>query len=107
MKILALVLATILALYVSLHLLFPILGAMLPITVGIWSFLIAAVAVFCITILLLFVFTGFGVILLGVLSFIWMVLAVIVFPVLLPILLPLFIVVMFISYVRKRAKAKE
>lgn len=67
--------------------------------VGIWGFILTLVILFCIAILLAFVFVGIGLIVLGCLAFVGLILAAIAFPFLLPILIPLFIVWVFCSIV--------
>jgi hypothetical protein len=54
--------------------------------------ILAAVILFCVAILLVFVFAGVGLIVLAVLIFVGFVLASVALPFLLPILIPLFIV---------------
>jgi len=67
--------------------------------IGIWSFVLTLVILFCIAILLAFVFAGIGLIVLGCLAFVGLILAAIAFPFLLPLLIPLFIVWIFCSIV--------
>lgn len=67
--------------------------------IGIWSFILTLVILFCVAILLAFVFVGIGLIVLGCLAFVSLILAAIAFPFLLPILIPLFIVWVFCSIV--------
>lgn len=82
---------------------FPLLGGVILITAVVWSLVIASITVFCLAILLVFLFSGLGATILGAILAIWTVIAILLFPVLFPILLPLFLVFMFVSYVlRKR-----
>ena len=67
-----------------------------------WALLVAVVVLFCAAILLIFVFAGIGVILLGALVFAGLVGVAAVFPFLLPLLIPLFLVWLFIAAVRGR-----
>ena len=67
-----------------------------------WALLVAVVVLFCAAILLIFVFAGIGVILLGALVFATLVGVAAVFPFLLPLLIPLFLVWLFIAAVRGR-----
>lgn len=91
-----------LGLVIGWHLIFPILGGAIAITATAWLFIVGSIAAFCIGILLLFVFTGVGILVLAVLALGWTVLAVVLFPILFPILIPLFIIFMFISVLRRR-----
>jgi len=68
--------------------------------VGVWGLIVAAVTLFCVAILLAFVFAGAALLLLGVLALVGLVLAVVAFPFLLPILIPLFIIWVFCLLVR-------
>lgn len=65
--------------------------------IGVWSFLLTLVILFCVAILLTFVLAGVGLIILGCLALVGLILAAIVFPFLLPLLIPLFIVWVFCS----------
>jgi len=78
----------------------------LKIVAGSWGLVITIVALFCAAILLTFVFTGVGLIVLGVLALMGLILVTIAFPFLLPLLIPLFIVWAFCAGVRKGKKAK-
>jgi len=69
--------------------------------IGVWSFILALVILFCVAILLAFVFAGVGLIVLGCLALVGLILAAIASPFLLPLLIPLFIVWVFCSIARK------
>jgi len=69
--------------------------------IGVWSFILTLVILFCVAILLAFVFAGIGLIILGCLALVGLILAAIAFPFLLPLLIPLFIVCVFCSIARK------
>lgn len=60
--------------------------------IGMWGLILTVVILFCVAILLAFVFAGVGLIVLGCLALVGVILAAIAFPFLLPILVPLFIV---------------
>jgi predicted exporter len=68
--------------------------------VGVWGLVIAAVTLFCVAILLAFVFAGMALILLGVFALVGLILAAVAFPFLLPLLIPLFIIWLFCLLVR-------
>ncbi len=68
--------------------------------VGVWGLIVAAVTLFCVAILLAFVFAGVALLLLGVFALVGVVLAAVAFPFLLPILIPLFIIWVFCLLVR-------
>jgi hypothetical protein len=65
----------------------------------------AAVILFCVAILLAFVFAGVGLIVLGVFVLVGLILAAIALPFLLPLLIPLFLVWLFCSIVRRTKTA--
>lgn len=95
------------ALVVGWHLIFPILGGVIAITATAWIFIVGSIAAFCIAILLLFIFTGVGIFVLGIFALIWTVIAVVLFPFLFPILIPLFIIFLFISLLRRKQTTSE
>lgn len=70
-----------------------------------WGLVVALVALVCAAILLIFVFAGIGLIVLGALVFAGLIAAWIAFPFLLPLLIPLLVVWVFVAAVRGR-KAK-
>jgi hypothetical protein len=70
-----------------------------------WGVLVAMVALFCVAILLVFVFAGVGLILLGVLVLAGLLAAWLVFPFLMPLLIPLFLVWIFVAVVRRSSKS--
>jgi hypothetical protein len=67
-----------------------------------WGVLVAIVALFCVAILLAFVFAGIGLMVLGALVLAGMAAACLAFPFLLPLLLPLLVVWLFVALVRGR-----
>src|SRR5205814_6343138 len=69
-----------------------------------WGVLVAIVALFCVAILLAFVFAGLGLLLLGGLVLAGMAAAWLAFPFLLPLLVPLLVVWLFIAVVRALAR---
>ena len=70
-----------------------------------WGVLVAIVALFCVAILLAFVFAGVGLIVLGALVLVGLLAAWFTFPFLLPLLVPLFIVWIFVAAVRRSARS--
>ncbi len=101
----AITLLIIVAMVVAWHIAFPLLGGIIAIGAGLWAIIVGVVVVMCAAILGMFVATGIGVVLLGVLAFIFTLVAIILFPILFPIILPLFIILLFISiFMRKKNK---
>jgi len=73
--------------------------------IDVWGVALAGVILFCVGILLTFVFAGVGLLVLGVLALVGMVLLGTSLPFLLPILIPLLIVLIFAAGVRRGKKA--
>jgi hypothetical protein len=71
-----------------------------------WGVLVAIVGLFCVAILLAFVFTGMGLIVLGALVLCGLLAAWLVLPFLLPLLIPLFLVWIFVAAVRRRTSSR-
>lgn len=67
-----------------------------------WGVLVGVVALFCVAILLAFVFAGIGLVVLGILVLAGLVAAWVAFPFLLPLLIPLLIVWLFVALWRGR-----
>jgi hypothetical protein len=84
------------------HLFFPFLGAVIAFTAGAWATLIASVIILCVAILLAFVFAGAGIFIFGIMAFVWVIIAIALFPIIFPIVAPLFIIFLFISYFCKK-----
>ncbi|HZQ73980.1 MAG TPA: hypothetical protein VFB08_13775 [Burkholderiales bacterium] len=72
-----------------------------------WGLVVAIVGMFCVAILLAFVFAGLGLLLLGLVVLAGMAAAWLAFPFLLPLLIPLLIVWIFIALVRGLLRSKS
>lgn len=81
-----------------------IVGPLSRTAAGLWGFIVSAVALFCVAILLVFVFAGVGIIILGGLVLVGLILAAVMFPFLLPLLIPLLIVWAVVAASRKDNK---
>ncbi|OGO90732.1 MAG: hypothetical protein A3F41_05690 [Coxiella sp. RIFCSPHIGHO2_12_FULL_44_14] len=84
------------------HLLFPVLGLTLVVGAGAWGIVVGTIAVLCTTILLFFIFTGIGILIVGLLVVIWALLAIVFFPILFPLLIPLLVILLIVAWVRNR-----
>ena len=73
---------------------------------GVWDLIITTVVLFCVAILLAFVFTGVGLIVMGAFLLVGLILLSVAFPFLLPLLIPLFIVWLF-SAKNRRSRIAE
>lgn len=94
-----------LILVVGWHLLLPMLG----ITVAAFSATyfnaaMATIIIICIATLLFFVFTGIGIVLLGIAAVIWSLIAIILFPLLFPIVLPALLLMIVVGMILKRSR---
>ena len=69
--------------------------------VGLWGIMVAGVVLFCVAVLLAFVFVGVGLVVVGTLALVAVILAAVALPFRLPLLIPLFIVWLFCCMVRK------
>ena len=73
----------------------------LGMAVGLGGVILTVVILFCVAILLAFVFAGVGLVILGVLAFVGVILIAVSLPLLLPLMIPLFIVWLFCAMLRK------
>ena len=99
---LAIALVILLLLILGGHIALALLNGAVAISLTVWGLLVASVFFFCLSILLFFILTWTGVLILGFIAAVWTVLAVVLFPILLPILLPLLVILFFISYIRRK-----
>jgi hypothetical protein len=94
----------ILALVIGWHFIFPLLGLTIALTGAVWGVIVGTITVLCIAIILFFIFTGVGIFILGLLAFIWGLVAIILFPIIFPIVIPLLIILLFISFLMRRRR---
>lgn len=99
---LAIALFILLLLIIGAHIALTLFTGAAVIGLTVWGFLVASVFFFTLSILLLFILTWTGALVIGMVAAIWTVVAVILFPILLPILLPLLIILFFVSYIRRK-----
>lgn len=98
----------ILAVIIGWHMFFPLLGAaVIAFTATAWGVLLASVIVLCVAIMLIFIFAGAGFFIIGIGAFVWVVLAIALFPIIFPIVAPLFIIFLFLSYWQRRRNRKN
>jgi len=101
--VLIIALLSILILVAAWHIFFPMLGVVVAVGAGAWSILVGTVVFLSVAVLLFFLLTGVGILILSIFSFIWVVFAITLFPFLFPLFLPLLVIVLFIAYVRRRS----
>lgn len=75
--------------------------------IGIWSLIVTTVVLFCVAILLAFVFAGVGLVVVGSFAFTGVILTAVMLPFLLPLIIPLFIVWIFCATLRKPKPTKD
>ena len=75
--------------------------------VSLWSTILTAVILFCVAILLAFVFAGVGLVIVGCLALVSIILVAVSLPFLLPLIIPLFIVWVFCAIFRRGKATKK
>jgi len=103
-KVLIVAIALIVICALGSYLFFPLLGITLAVTGTIIGMIVASVVAFSIAVLLFFILPGVFIFAISALAFLWVVIALILFPILFPILLPIFIIMLFIGYVQRHKK---
>lgn len=96
----------ILVLVIGWHFVFPLLGLTIGITAGVWGVIVGTITAICIAIILFFVFTGIGIFILGLLAFIWGLVAIALFPVIFPIIVPLLVILLLIGFIVRKRREK-
>lgn len=104
---LAIALFILLLLIIGGHIALSIFTGAVVIGFSVWGFLVASVFFFSLSILLLFILTWAGALIIGGIAAIWTVVAIVLFPVLLPVLLPLLIILFFVSYIRRKQNPQQ
>lgn len=95
------------ALIIAWHIVFPLLGMSIGITADVLAIAIGAIIMICVTSLLFFVFTGIGIIIFGVVVFIFALLASLLFPLLFPIIMPMLLVMLVIWLLVSRKPTRK
>lgn len=101
-KTILITLLVMLALVGAFHVFLPLLGVTIAITASIWSVAIGTIILLCIATLLFFILTGVGAFVVGVVVFVWTVLAIILFPLLFPILIPVLLLMFVIGLITRK-----
>ncbi len=103
----AIIILLLLAVIVGWHLIFPILGGIIAITAAAWFLIVGSILAFCFAVMLLLILSGTGIFVLAFIALIWTILAILLFPILFPILLPLFVLILVVSYFRRKQTDKS
>lgn len=102
LKNLLLAIGIILLLVIGWHVILAILGITFAITAGAYGVVVGTIVALCVAILLFFVFSGVGIFIVGLLAFIWAVVAIALFPIFFPLLVPVLVIMFFIGLFRRR-----
>lgn len=87
---------------------FPaVLVGTIAVTSVVGAILFATLVAFCAGFFLIFLFSGIGIFIVGLILFVWFIIAIALFPVLFPLLLPLLLALGVISYLRRRQLKKH
>jgi len=97
----------ILILVVGWHLILPILGLTIAFTATVWGVVVATIVILSIAIILFFIFTGIGMLILGLIAFVWAIVAIGLFPFLFPLIAPIIILLILIAYLFGKRKNKK
>ena len=81
LKSLFIAIAIMLLLVVGWHILLGILGITFAITASAWGVIVGTIVAISVAILLFFVFSGIGIFVVGLLAFIWAIVAIVLFPI--------------------------
>jgi hypothetical protein len=93
-----------LVLVIGWHLILPILGVAVVLSAAAWGVIVLTIAGFSLAALLFFLLPWVLILVLCVIGFIWLIIALALFPFLFPLLIPIFIILLFIAYLRRRRK---
>lgn len=97
----------ILVLVVGSHLLLPLFGVVVAMTAIAWAFLVGTIVLFSLGVLLFFLLPWIAILVLCVFAFVWLVVAIALFPFLFPILAPIFIIFLFVAFMRRRSTKEQ
>lgn len=100
MLILAIIITLILV--IGWYLALPLLGVAVVISAAAWGIVVATTVIFCIAAILFFLIPGIIVVLICLFAFIWLIVAIALFPFLFPFLVPLFIIMLVVALVRRK-----
>ena len=101
-KPLLIALITMLVLLTAWHLVFPIIGAAIVITAAAWAVIMMTIVFVAVAVLLFYIFSALGILILCAVSSIWIILAIAIFPFIFPLLIPLLILLIFMAFIRRR-----
>lgn len=96
-----------LVLVVGWHLILPLFGIVVGITAAAWAIAVATIVGLSVVGMLFFALPFFGIMILSVLAFLWVVVAIAFAPILFPLLIPLLIILLFIAFIRRRKNKSE
>ena len=94
--------ALILGLVAIWHLAVPFMGVSLAVTSGVWGLVTGTVMMLCVAALLFFMLPLIGVFIVSAFLFLWVCVAVVIFPIIFPVVVPVFLLCLFVGYRFKR-----
>ena len=100
-KALLIALISMLVLLVAWHLFLPMLAITVAVTAAVWAVMVISVVLVASVVLLFYVFSGVGILILCALSVAWIIFAIAFFPIVFPLLIPLLILLLFVAFVRR------
>lgn len=94
-------------LVIATHFFFPLVVGAIAFGTGMWLIMMFSIVAFAAIIMGVFVATSIGVFALAGIGFIWLLVAILLFPLVFPILVPLFVIMLFMMYVRRRQEKRK
>lgn len=92
-------------LVVGWHIFAPMLGLTVAFTGAAGGMVIATIGVLCVSIVLFFILSGIGMLILGLIAVVWTLVAIVLFPILFPLLVPIVILLLLIGFLFGRKKS--
>lgn len=86
------------------YIFFPIFGIAFVVTTAALIIAAVTIAIFAIALILLFVFPGPFILLIGIIALIWVIFSIFLFPILFPIIMPVFLILVFMAYHKGKNK---
>ena len=90
-----------LVLLVGWYLFLPVLGVATVMTAAALGTVVATVILVAVAVLLFYILSGIGIVILAVLASIWIIFSITLFPFVFPLLIPLLIILIFVAFIRR------
>jgi len=92
---------------IATHFFFPLVVGAIALGTGMWMIMMFSIVAFAAIIMGVFVATSVGIFALVGIGFVWLIVAILLFPLVFPILVPLFVIMLFMTYVRRRQEKRK